>query len=299
VTKHALILGAAAGMIALPAVAADDAAAPDFSGRWGRNSFNFEDKDLGPRPLVNLKRLPDGTNDPGQLVGDYKNPILKPEPAEMVRKNGLLAKAGLGYPDPSNQCRPYAPPFNFAMQLGLDVLRKKDGLTFIYSQDDQVRHVRLNGVHPPNVTPSAMGDSIGHYEGDTLVVDTVGISHGPFTMVDRWGTPHSDALHVVERYRLIDGAEAKAAMDKHEKTDGRVGGAAGAMALDPDMSVKGLQVEVTVEDPNVFTTPWSAFVTYRRMNASTQWTEQVCAENPTEYYANQWVGLPKADRPDF
>jgi hypothetical protein len=290
-----LLLGS---VIAVPAFAADNAP-PDFSGKWGRNAFNFEAPASGPKPLYNLKRVADGTNDPGQLVGDYNNPILKPEAAAIVKQKGELAKAGKGYPDPSNQCRPYAPPFTFAMQLGFELLKKPDGITVLYSQDDQVRHFRFDDEHPKLVTPSAMGDSIAHYEGDTLVVDTIGIETGPFTMVDRWGTPHSDALHVIEKYRLIDGAAAKAAQDKHEKTDGRVGGAPGAMALDPDTSLKGLQVEVTVEDPNVFTTPWTANVTYRRLNARVPWLEQVCAENPIEYYTNQWIGLPRANTPDF
>ena len=117
-------------------------------------------------------------------------------------------------------------------------------------------------------------------------------------MVDRYGSPVTEALHVVERYRLIDGAAAKEAQDRYEKVDGRLGGVPGAMILDPDTTIKGLQVYVTVEDPNVFTTPWSGTVTYRRMSPST-WLEQVCAENPNEYYAGRWIGLPKADRPDF
>jgi hypothetical protein len=297
-SRHILCATAAiAALTVLPALADD--ATPDFSGPWGRNSFNFEAKDQGPKPLYNLKRLADGTNDGGQLVGDYKNPILKPEAAEIVRKNGLLAKVGIGYPDPSNQCRPYAPPFTYAMQLGLQMLQKKDGITLIYNQDDQVRRIRLNSEHPADVKPSAMGDSIGHFEGDTLVVDTIGIEGGPFTMIDRWGTPHSDKLHVVERYRLIDGAQAKAAMDKHEKADGRVGGARGAMALDPDLSLKGLQIDITVEDPVYLTMPVTFNVTYRRMSGSISWEEQVCADNPKEYYQDAWVGLPKADHPDF
>jgi hypothetical protein len=288
-----------AALLALPAFAADSGtAAPDFSGPWGRNAFNFEPMPSGPRPLVNLARVPSGTNDPGKLVGDYHNPILKPDAAEIVRRNGEISIAGRGYPDPSNQCRPYAPPFTFAMQLGVEMLQKKDGITMVYNQDDQVRHVRLNAQHPRKVVPSAMGDSVAHYEGDTLVIDTIGIKTGPFTMVDRWGTPHSEALHVIERYRLIDGAEAKEAQDKYEKYDGRVGGVPGAMALEPDTKIKGLQLEVTVEDPNVFTTPWSAFVTYRRLKA--EWQEQVCAEGlTTSYYDGMNVGLPKADKPDF
>ena len=62
----------------------------------------------------------------------------------------------------------------------------------------------MNQPHPAHVTPSWYGDSVGHYEGDTLVIDTVGIKVGPFAMVDMYGTPHTEALHVVERYRLLD-----------------------------------------------------------------------------------------------
>jgi len=288
-----------ASLLALPALADDGARTPDLSGPWGRNAFSFEPLPDGPQPLINLKRGANGGSDLGQLVGDYRNPILRPEIAEVVKKNGEISISGHAYPDPSNQCRPYAPPFTLAMQLGLEILQKKDGVTIIYNQDDQVRHVRLNAFHPAKVKPSAMGDSVGHYEGDTLIVDTVGIATGPYTMVDRWGTPHSEALHVIERYRLIDGAAAKEAQDRYEKVDGRLGGVQGIMNLDPDTARKGLQVHVTVEDPNVFTTPWSADVTYRRLSPSVRWQEQVCAENPNEYYAGRWIGLPKADKPDF
>jgi len=270
---------------------------PDFSGRWGRNAFNFEPVPEGPQPVVNLSRMPDGTSNIGQLVGDFRNPILKPEAAEIIKKKGEISKSGQAYPDASNQCRPYNPPFTLAMQLGMEMLQKKDGITLIYDQDDQVRHIRLNASHPATVTPSPMGDSIGHYEGDTLVVDTIGIKPGPYAMVDRYGSPVTDALHVVERYRLIDGAAAKAAQERYEKLEGRLGAA--PRLLDPDTSKKGLQVHVTVEDPKVFTTAWSGYVTYRRESSSMTWLEQVCAENPNEYYKDRWVGLPKADRPDF
>jgi hypothetical protein len=287
-----------AAIVVWPATAAENAASvPEFAGPWARNSFNFEPPASGPAPLVNLKRLPDGTGDPGQLVGDYNNPILKPEVAEIVKKKGEISKNGEAYPDPSNHCAPYAPPFNYAMQLGMQILPKKDAITIIYSQDDQVRHVRLNGSHPARVTPSAMGDSVGHYEGDTLVVDTVGIETGrPYTMVDRYGTPHSEALHIVERYRLIDGMAAKEAQDVYEKREGRVGGRAGAMGIDPDTNRKGLQVQVTVEDPKIFTTPWSANITYRRTKDN--WQEQVCAENPVEISGKR-TEIPEADRFDF
>jgi hypothetical protein len=285
-----------AAILAGPTLAADGTgSAPNLFGPWGRHAFNFEPMPSGPQPLVNLIRKPDGTNDLGTLVGDYRNPILKPEAAEAVKKHGEISLSGHAYPDPSNQCGPYAPPFTFAMQLGLEMLQKKDSIIILYHQDDQIRFVRLNAPHPAHVVPSAMGDSVGHYEGDTLVVDTIGIETGPLTMVDRWGTPHSKALHVVERYRLIDGAVAKAAQDHWQKTDGTAG--VGGVQLDPDPSHKGLQLEVTVEDPAVFTAPWSAFVTYR--HKTNPWEELVCAENPANYYQGMSSDFPRSDKPDF
>ena len=270
---------------------------PEFSGRFGRNAFNFEPVTNGPQPVMNLSRLPDGTSNIGQLVGDFHNPILKPETAEIVRKKGEISKSGHAYPDASNQCRPYNPPFTLAMQLGIELLQRKDGVTILYDQDDQVRHVRLNAAHPAKVTPSPMGDSVGHYEGDTLMVDTIGIKPGPYAMVDRYGSPVTESLHVVERFRLIDGAVAKEAQERYEKFDGRLNAA--PRLLDPDLTKKGLQVFVTIEDPNVFTTPWSGYVTYRRFAPEMSWLEQVCAENPNEYYKDRWIGLPKSERPDF
>ena len=295
---HCLLGGVVcAAFIAWPALGADHGASvPDFSGIWGRNSFGLEPLAAGPVPLVNLKRLKNGTSDGQALVGDYRNPILKPEAAEIVKKRGEVSLSGNAFPDPSNHCAPYSPPYIFSMQLGLQILQGKDDITFLYNQDDQVRHVRLNGAHPSNVVPSAMGDSIGHYEGDTLVVDTVGIKVGPLTMADRLGAPQSEALHLVERYRLIDAAEAISAQQRYEKQEGRIGGVPGAMPADPN-SGKGLQLQFTVEDAKFYTTPWTAQVTYHRTRLA--WEEQVCAENTTEYYAGKETPIPTAAKPDF
>jgi hypothetical protein len=276
--------------------AQESASSPNFAGMWGRNAFNFEPVPFGPKPIANLQRRPDGTGDPNRLVGDYMNPILKPEAAEIVRRKGEISKTGADYPDPSNHCSPYAPPFTFAMQLGVQILQQKDRITMLYNQDDQVRHVRLNAEHPAKIVPSAMGDSVGHYEGDTLVIDTVGVKTGPVSMIDRYGTPHTDALHVVERYRLIDGEAAREAAERHMKEDGPAG-LNGNVGVDPDYKGKGLQLLVTVEDEGVFTAPWPAYVTYRRIKGP--WTEQVCAENTFEYYSGRHTPVPTAEKLDF
>jgi hypothetical protein len=279
-----------------PASAKDDAPVPDFSGMWGRNSFGLESVSDGARPLINLKRLANGTGDGGALVGDYNNPILKPEAAQIVRDRGLVSLGGHPFPDPSNHCAPYSPPYVFSLQLGMQMVQGKDEILILYNQDDQVRHIHLGAAHPSRLVPSAMGDSIGHYEGDTLVVDTIGVKVGPLTMADRFGAPQSKALHLIERYRLIDYADAKEAQDRYEKQEGRIGGAVGAMPLDP-VPGKGLQLQFTVEDPNVFTTKWTAQVTYHRTRLG--WEEQVCAEAFHEYYADKDTEIPQARKPDF
>src|SRR5712671_3367986 len=235
---------------------------PDFSGLWGRNAFDFEPAPGNPKPVDNLVRLPNGAGNASMLVGDYNNALLKPETAAVVKRRGELALSGASVPDPSNQCAPFAPPFTFSMELGVRLFQAKDHVTFLYNQDDQVRRVWLNRAHPRNVKPTPMGDSVGRYEGDTLVIDTVGIATGP--------------LAIIERYRLIDGAAAKEAAERHIRENGPMG-LAGAVLVDPNFPGKGLQLEIRIEDREEFTAPWSAVVTYRRIMGP--WLEQICAED--------------------
>ena len=297
--RHGLRLGLLACAVVMPAALANAAGSegiPDLSGRWGRNAFNFEPLPGQPVPVDNLKRTPTGQQNNNQLVGDYTNPILKPHAAEIVRQKGEISITGNAFPDPSNQCYPYQPPFALAMQLGVVILQEKDQITFLYNQDDQVRRVRLNSTHPAKVNPTWMGDSIGHYEGDTLVIDTVGMKVGPHSMIDRYGTPQSEAFHMIERYRLIDGAAAKEAAELHMKKDGAAG-LGGNVNVDPDYTGKGLEVQFTIDDPGTYTQPWSAKVTWRRLGGA--WAEQVCAENTREYYDDKNTPVPTASRPDF
>src|SRR5579864_4355202 len=190
---------------------------PDFSGIWAHPWLpGFEALPSGPTALVNLSRRPDGVSEVRQLVGDYKNPILKPEAAETVRKFGEQSKAHFGFHNPRNQCWPNGLPFVLSSN-GMQMFQYPDHITMIYQTDHQVRHVRMNATHPAKVTPSWYGDSVGHYEGDTLVIDTVGVKKGPFAMLDMYGTPFTDKLHVVERYRLVDYAAAKDALDRNDK----------------------------------------------------------------------------------
>ena len=270
--------------------------APDFSGIWAHPALGFGPAISGPGPLTNLSRLPTGTGDNARLVGDYRNPILKPEAAEIVRKRGEISISGKAFPDPDALCYQQPVPYifwNFDVQL----LQQKDRVTIIYQHDNDFRQVRLNQAHPAVVKPSAHGDSVGHYEGDTLVIDTIGIRVGPHTMIDRLGTPYTEALHVVERYRRLDYDDATAELKKAEKEWPRVGA-----AIDPNYKGKSVQLEFMVEDQGVFTMPWSATITYMR-SARTDWEERICAENVEHDYAFQYFSedarLPTDNAPDF
>jgi hypothetical protein len=296
--RQALFFGiATAAIVAVPTFAADGS--PDMFGhRYGKNAFNFEGMPSGPQPLRNLSRLPNGKANAGRLVGDYNNPVLTAEAAAVVKQKGELAAAGRGFPNSQDQCRPIAPPFTFAMQLGLLMLPAKNGdIEILYDQNANTRHIRMNASHPAKIVPSTMGDSVGHWEGDTLVVDTVGVKVDRFTSVDRFGTPQSEQMHTVERYRLIDGATAKAQIDKYETSEGTVGGGGRIAYYDPNPALKGLELQVTMEDPKTFKQPLTARVTYRRVTSD--WSESVCADNPQEHYKDEWIGLPRSARADF
>jgi hypothetical protein len=292
-------LMAAASTLTSGQAAQPAAPIPDFSGTWAHPSIpGFEPLASGPTSLVNRSRS-NGVANLARLNGDYTNPILKPDAAQIVKQHAELSLAGFGYPTPRNQCWPGGVPFVLPTN-GMQMFQRPDKITIIYAVDHQVRHIRMNGTHPANPMPSWYGDSVGRYEGDTLIIDTVGVKIGPFAMVDWYGTPHSPALHVVERYRLIDYDEAKDGLDRdaRENLTGRSPDTGiEPFGMDPNYRGKYLQLLVTVEDENVFATPWSATVTYGHPFGP--WLELVCAENPRKYGTERDVQVPAAEKPDF
>jgi len=295
-----------------PAGAAEHGAVsiPDFSRVWNHPAFPwFEPPASGPGPITNLSRWAEqrpgglagsaalpaskvGISDYDQLVGDYKSPILQPWAAAVVKKFGEISLAGITYPNPSNQCWPFGMPFIYKQFL-MQMIQQPDRITMLYGGDREVRRVRLNEPHRSPLTPSWYGDSVGHYEGDTLVIDTVGVkTDRPYAMLDLFGTPYTDKLHIVERYRLRDYDDVKGALDRNKKENWLFNG-----DVFSQHRGKFLQLHVTIEDEGVFTTPWTATLTY--VPGPDQIGEGVCAENPREYYSNKDSDVPKAEKPDF
>src|ERR1700733_1240160 len=290
------------------------ASIPDFSGIWNHPSFPwFEPPASGPGPVTNRSRWPqrpgsdsgtvavpplppgvEGISDYDQLVGDYTNPILQPWAAQVVKKFGEMSLAGITYGNPSNQCWPM--PMLFVYKEGtIRVIQQPDMVQIIYTgPNTDVRRVRLNARHPEPLTPSWYGDSVGHYDGDTLVVDTVGVkTDRPYAMVDLFGTPYTKSLHVVERYRLREYDDVKDAIERHKKENWLTAG-----DVYSKHRGKFLQLHLTVEDEGVFTTPWSATLTY--VPGPGILSEVICAENLHQYYYDHSdTDAPRAEKPDF
>ena len=131
----------------------------------------------------------------------------------------------------------------------------------------RVRRIRLDVPHSPNAKPSWYGESVGRYEGDTLVVDTIGFNGKTF--VDSYRTPHTDKLHVVERIRLIN-----------------VGNT--------------LEVAFTVDDPGAYYQPWSGTRNrHRTARPDSRPVEFECPEANDDYFDIGLEPVPTAQRRHF
>ena len=119
------------------------------------------------------------------------------------------------------------------------------------------------------------------------MVDTIGIKVAPLSSVDRYGTPHTEALHVVERYRMVEQSKATSEpvlVHMHSVDED--------VAVDRSYQGKVLRVDFTVDDPGTFNMPWSGAVVYNR--AKGLFIEDVCAENIHDYIMNRDSAVPTA-----
>src|SRR5579884_4105699 len=226
----------------------------------------------GPGPVTYDRRYPYVPNGSGRQstyrVADLTNPILQDWLKPSMKKANDDVIAGKVPFRARERCWPvgvpgfdaYSPaePFYF--------LQRPNEIVVINPGGPEIRHIYLNVPHSKNVKPSWYGESVGHYEnGDTLVIDTIGISSKSY--IDNYRTPHTDQLHVVERWKL----------------------AADAMTVD---------VSVFVEDPGAFTMPYSAVQRWRRVENAPLSTA-TCNENNGDFFNEGLVPLPQADKPDF
>ena len=250
-------------LVALTGVGRPGEGVPDLAGPWMRtgNAFDFAapPPGVGPRALVNVSGndlIP---------IGNIDTPILKPWAAAEVKKHNDLIRAGKLALDAPASCMPMGVPYVLQVRENVWLLQQPDTVTIIYQNDYQRRVVHVDAPHSAHPLPSWFGESIGRYEGDTLIVDTTAIAVHEFSAIDRFGTPHTQAMHVVERYRVAD--------DR-----------------------RSLRVDFTVDDPGAFNMSWHAAVIYSRGTAYPG--ERPCAENNREGEAGL-VPMPVATKPDF
>jgi hypothetical protein len=250
--------------------------APDSETGWLPVGDDLLPPSSGPGPVSFDKRYPYVDNgaarraraQPTFRVADLSNPILQPWAIEEMRKANEEVLAGKVPFRPRESCYPGGVPGFVVYNLIYPnvFLQMPREVTIINPGGPELRRVYLDVPHSSRVTPSWYGESVGRYQGgDTLMVDTIGISTKSF--VDNYRTPHTDRLHVVERFKLIDGG-------------------------------KMLEDLITVDDPGAFTMPWSAVQRFRRVRRGPM-EESICAENNVNPFNFFMVPPPHAEQPDF
>jgi len=261
-------------LLATQTTQAQNAPVPDFSSNdaaWGgAGSGDFLAVPGSPSPIAEDPRTPRIGNAQSRRTGeqvnyrirDLSNPNLKPWARDVMQKDADEILAGKIAFTSLSSCMPAGVPNFIAIGGGLLYILQSPDLVLMFRDGNaQMRRIHLDAPHSENPAPSWYGESVGHYEGDTLVIDTIGLDERSF--VDSYRTPHSEKLHVIERWRLSDGGER-------------------------------IDVHISVYDPDTFNEPWQAVRRFEREPAI--YGEEICAEN------NQHVfnyGVPTDDTPDF
>jgi len=177
------------------------------------------------------------------LEGD--EPPLKPGAAEIYRKNRARMHAGDLSFDPSARCKAVGMPrFDF-LPYPMQIIQRSHVVVFLSEWQRSFRRADLTGGHAEVDYPLPRGVSTGRIDGDTLVIETVGLVGD--TLLDASGMPHSEDLKLTERYRLLNNGSV-------------------------------LQNVIRIDDPQTFTRAWETSITYRRLPPGTELKEDVCID---------------------
>lgn len=270
VLSGAAALALAAGLV--PSLAADSAGPPNFGGLsvgWvsaGGEWTMLPDSGQTTVQDPAVKYVPNNVAEqPTFRYAFAKNPNLKQWANDELKKDNVRQDKGFAMWSRSARCWAQGVPVfllnparpSYFIQTPKEVL-------MISETDHQVRHIYLNVSHSANVKPSWYGESVGHYEGDTLVVDTVGLNGRSF--IDNFRTPHTEKLHVVERIRMVEGG-------------------------------KFIEEDIRVEDPDTLIRPWH--VTHRHRRVEQPMQESSCAESGGDHYPVEAEPIPESKTNSF
>lgn len=177
-----------------------------------------------------------------------ENPPLLPDAQAKVDGYRAAMKSGKILSTAWTSCRPGAVSAMVMAMNSIMVLQSPSEVTLLFEEPRLVRRIRMGGTHPRGLAPSYLGDSIGHWEGNTLVVDTIGYN-GEFEL-DAFALPTSPKLHTVERLT--------------KSADG-----------------KRVDVQVTIIDPEYYSRPFTASRGWK-VSGQRHQLEYDCMENPRE-----------------
>jgi hypothetical protein len=241
---------------------------------------NLMSFDFGWQPAGGLNFLPvEGKVAPvgrgpaqqgGERLSDAENPNLKPWAAAQMRMHNELVKNGHRAFAAQSRCWPGGVPGQLLfIAEPVYFIQTPREVWIIWQRDHHVRRVYLNREHSANPKPAWFGESVGRYENGELVIDTIGFVEHAYSFVDNYNTPHTKDLHVVERWKIVEGGNA-------------------------------LEATVTVDDPGAFNAPWSGLARWQKVNRGI--AEWVCAENNLGYeqlFKLPEYPMPVANTPDF
>lgn len=172
---------------------------------------------------------------------------LLPAAAALLEKR--IADADRGYPfaNTLTSCLPGGMPLMMiaGAPYPIQILENPGQVTMLFEEQNHFRAIYLNAKHPDDPDPSYMGHSIGHWEKDVLVVDTIGLNDR--TTIDQVGMPHSEELHLTERYRRVDRDT--------------------------------LEVLVTITDAKTFSSSWQTRALYKSAPPGSEVAEYICENN--------------------
>ena len=278
-------IAVAATAMAVPAALAEPGASknipalasPNYG--WQTNVADWQDPPAGnthgpirpdpQHPFVSNAEAGRRGTQPTLRIGDVEDPILKPWASQFMQASNDEALTGTRQVPFAAQARCY--PGGVPGQLlfpfePVYFVQTAKEVWMMWQRDHMVRRVFLTDHHSTNLRPSWFGESIGHYEnGDTLVVDTIGLSTKN-SYIDNFRTPHTEKLHVVERFTV--------------SADG-----------------KNLTAVATVEDPDTFNGPLT--MQQRWFKVNDPMAETVCAENNDDFFHQNLFPLPEAKSRDF
>jgi hypothetical protein len=216
---------------AKPAAASTPAPVHDLSGVWNMHSTPAQRKYTGSTY----------TAQPPEMTAWGAEKYNTNKPSNGPRTHSLKETD-----DPVlRQCLPPGTPRIYLQPFPFQIVQTPKEIFMIFEYDHTVRQIFMDGrAHPEDITPSYMGHSIGKWDGDTLVVDTVGFNDK--TWLDRDGHPHSDQLHVTEGFHRVDR--------------------------------DNMTIDITMEDPKALAKPWKTQLNFQ---LKPEWDimELVCTDN--------------------